>query len=169
MWHQQHMILHVLTVYKCSATRSKQCSCYTALCHHQCALTLHQMPLIDSSTIVYSHMQAVEAKCRDLKFAVDEKDAELQEQAVELQRTLDVSTPSHIQVHTHTQYLQIQLVSSDTPGCLENRMAQALIAYANAPLLSSLSCCKSQALASTQEHLRTLQHKVCHLCETYST
>jgi hypothetical protein len=45
-------------------------------------------------------MQAAEAKCTDLTFAVEQKDAELQEQAVELQRALDVST---MQIHIHTR------------------------------------------------------------------
>jgi hypothetical protein len=45
-------------------------------------------------------MQAAEAKCTDLTFAFEQKDAELQEQAVELQRALDVST---MQIHIHTR------------------------------------------------------------------
>jgi hypothetical protein len=53
-------------------------------------------------------MQAGEAKCRDLNFAVEERDAELQKQAVELQRALDVSTPLHTRIYLHNM-LELEL------------------------------------------------------------
>jgi maltooligosyltrehalose synthase len=53
-------------------------------------------------------LQAVEATCRELNVAVEEKDTELQEQAVELQRALDVSKHSSAHLNMHI-YIRIRI------------------------------------------------------------